>query len=163
MTPEETRIAEAVFTWLEIRAKAGQLGPLTVGRLMEDAEKSALLPRLLSGQEPLAEPPPTSFGQPWHEIVESGHADHVLVEEMSAGLAAAYPDHVFINRFPWRVLEHAETDSYLVAWRTDGAPYWLTRVKGDLSPMPWSLVRVFRDEWVPFSAHAGAAPAALSA
>jgi hypothetical protein len=149
MTPEEKRTAEAIFTWLEIRAKAGQLGPVTVPALMEDAEKSALLPRLLSGREALPEPPPTAFGQPWHDIVECGHADHVLVEHLPSGFGAAYAGRVFINRFPWLIVEQAETDSYLVTWREGGPSYWLTRIKGDVSPMPWSLVRVFKDEWAP--------------
>ena len=147
MSPEELTVAGAIFAWLEIRSRSGQLDelPLTADRLMEDATRSALLARLLSGHAPLAEPPPTSLGQPWYQIVEEGRA-RVMVEDIPPSLARAYPNHILINRFPWLILDNAESDSYLVAWKPDGPVHWLARIKGDNSPMPWALMRVFRED-----------------
>lgn len=144
MTAEERRIAGAIFNWLEIRDSQGDglARPITAAALAEDAQHSGLLPRLLGGIPPLPAPPPLSFGQPWYAIVEEGHADSAYVEELQGDLARLYPGTILINRFPWTVLEHAEADSWLVTWCDGGPEYWLARIKGSSSPMPFSLHRL---------------------
>lgn len=145
MEPDEEKVAVAIFQWLEIKARVGGLEPaqLTVSHLLDEAKASALLPRLLQGKPPLPEQPPLSFGQPWYAIVEEGTA-HVVAEEVPNHLRAHYPKHILINRFPWSVVEHAETDSYMVSWRPDGPLYWLALCKGNETAFPWTLMRVFR-------------------
>jgi len=144
MTEEQRLMLEAVAVWLEIRTKSGFVfeQPISAVEFLSQANSSALLPRLLGGDQPLPDPPPKSFGQPWYAIVEDGTVAKVLVEELDGDLARQYPDRILINRFPWLVREHAETDSYLVSWKDDGPVYWLARIKGDESPMGWSLSRL---------------------
>ena len=144
MIDEHRHSIEAFAVWLEIRTRAGFVldQPVSAVDLIAQAKASALLPRLLEGASPLPDPPPKSFGQPWYAIVEDGRAERVLVEELDGELARQYPRHILVNRFPWLVLDHAETDSYLVAWKEDGPVFWLARIKGDDSPMAWSLTRL---------------------
>jgi hypothetical protein len=144
MGPEERRIANAIFTWLEVRQRAGMALPqrLSAERLLDEAEKSGLLGRLLSGQEALPEAPPLSFGSPWYDIVEKGRAHGVLVEDVSGNLRRQCPNHVMVNRFPWLVLERLDDEGgYLITWRPGGAPFWLA--PGAMADChDWSLVRI---------------------
>ncbi|MGE5504668.1 MAG: hypothetical protein ACM31L_09620 [Actinomycetota bacterium] len=147
MSPEERRIANAIFTWLEVRQRAGFPLPerVNAARLLDEAEKSGLLGRLMSGQEALPEAPPLSFGSPWYDIVEKGRANGVLVEDVPGNLRRQCPNHVLVNRFPWLVLEPLDDEGgYLVTWRPGGPPFWLA--PGALHDCnDWSLVRIQDD------------------
>ena len=144
MTPEQQQVLDAVAVWLEIRTKSGFTldHPVSAVDFVAQAQASALLPRLMGGQNPLPDPPPKSFGHPWYAIIESGLAENVLVEELDGDMARQFPGQILINRFPWLILDHAEADSYLVAWKPNGAVYWLARIKDSTSPMGWSLSRL---------------------
>ncbi len=53
--------------WWEIRQGLGRSV-----HSPSDVAKSHLLARLLSGAEPMPDPPPTFGGAPWYEVMESG-------------------------------------------------------------------------------------------
>lgn len=53
--------------WWSVRHQSGH----TV-RSPSDVSKSHLLARLLAGDDPMPDPPPTFMGAPWYEVIESG-------------------------------------------------------------------------------------------
>jgi hypothetical protein len=75
-SPYEGQEVEHVLTWLRVRFEACRPGgpegkyPNTVGRLVTDAQHSALLRRLRSGKEPFPYPPPVRYSRPWYAIME---------------------------------------------------------------------------------------------
>lgn len=77
---------------------------------LEPGPKSALFARLLTGKLPLLFPPPTSFGQPWYEIVEeAGPFDILLggtlaVTDSHAAHGDPFLEHLIINGCPWGVV-----------------------------------------------------------
>lgn len=75
----------------------------------EPGEKSALFARLLSGKDPLPFAPPTSFGQPWYDLIECpGPYDVLLGGTLPAWDVPNQSDTVFleylvVNSCPWGV------------------------------------------------------------
>ena len=53
-----------LLRWLRIRADNGKPFPESLGQLEVDIDHSALLRRLLSGKEPLPQPPPLKHSYP---------------------------------------------------------------------------------------------------
>ena len=79
--------------------------------LEEPNEKSALFARLLSGKAPLPFPPPTSFNQPWYDLIEcAGPFDIQLGGMLPAWEVPASSDgsvfleYLIINKCPWGVV-----------------------------------------------------------
>ena len=62
---EQWKVVAAVIRWLEVRGKHSQeLSAPWLAHLYVDALHSALLRRLLSGLEPMPEPPPLRYNYP---------------------------------------------------------------------------------------------------
>ena len=72
--------------------------------------RSALLARLLDGKQPLRAPPPSTFHQPWYEVIEEDGPFEVTLSD--AHFSPASPDHgehdpthsLCIDRCPWQVV-----------------------------------------------------------
>ena len=71
--PETRRVVLAVLRWERLREVHLQ-DHLSQIPTDADADHSALLARLLAGEEPFLVPPPTSHSYPWYELVENGWA-----------------------------------------------------------------------------------------
>jgi len=100
----------------------------------ESIERSSLLRRIRAGKRALPAPPPTSFGQPWHEVLE---ADPGTVFKVSGGqittlaevlgtqnLSETARNHMMvqINGCHWNLLKTVEFDQrYVVSF--SGYPY----------------------------------------
>jgi hypothetical protein len=78
ITQAEMTMARHVVTWIStVRAAGGVYG---ADWLPSDADmsKSALLERLRSGKEPLAEAPPLGYSCPWYAVVEDPGPHYVF-------------------------------------------------------------------------------------
>lgn len=118
--------AKAVIRWLQVRREfeRGDVLEQPVQGLMTDIYHSALIERLLAGKDPLPQPPPLSFGYPWHDLIDLGRGKPTEVHDGGR-------DVVWIDQFPWRVLRRRENGVLEV--ETDRAPgVWL------LIP-PWAI------------------------
>lgn len=69
---------------------------------VEDVHKSALFARIRQGKRPLPFPPPTRWGSPWHEVVESNEAQSVEAEILEDEGRPAFAIIDGCNR--WRIL-----------------------------------------------------------
>ena len=67
--------------WIQIRAQNGHAIPNFLPGLEGDVYHSHLLRRLLEGKEPLAYPPPETFGKAWYELLVTGRAEGVALRE----------------------------------------------------------------------------------
>lgn len=66
--------------------------------------KSALFARLLSGQQALAEPPPTSFSYPWYAAVEQSGPFSVMISLVLQSLDINSVSEIAINQCRWEIL-----------------------------------------------------------
>lgn len=78
ITQPEMDMCRHMVTWISTVRKAG--GVYGADWLPSDADmcKSALLERLRSGKEPLAEPPPLGYSCPWYAVVEDPGPHYVF-------------------------------------------------------------------------------------
>jgi hypothetical protein len=98
------------FRWIEIRALNGHATPSFLEGLQQDLHHSALLRRLIAGKEPLPEPPPESFGQPWYELIENGEATASEVKPWEWDPESK----LSINKGVWTIQERIGETEYLV-------------------------------------------------
>ena len=131
----------------------------------EPGEKSALFARLLSGKAPLPFPPPTSFNQPWYDVIEESGPFHIVLGGMLPAWDVPHPDrtifleYLIVNGCPWGVVSGNEAASRMSDLlsrlrdckdRSDGdalldgigeclleRPEWIVRVD------PWTDFRVY--------------------
>ena len=93
---------------------------------LEDVLKSALFARIREGKRPLPFPPPTRDGLPWHALVESQEATHVVAadiirDELGQNIAAN-----IAGCHDWQVVEEVGKDrEYVVQHRGKGPLYRL--------------------------------------
>lgn len=103
---------------------------------VEDVLKSALFARIRQGKHPLPFPPPTRWGSPWHEVVESSEAQAVEAETIAGDDGT--PAFAIIdgcNR--WRVLASESPGAMIVQHEGKGPRYRLT-----LDPFLSTLLRL---------------------
>lgn len=73
-------------------------------------ENSALLARLLSGKMPLPHPPPTTFKQPWYDVLEKPGPFEVVFSgtipsiNVPHGLGTIFLEYLSLNNCPWGVV-----------------------------------------------------------
>jgi len=121
---------QCLLRWLEVREAEGHPFPDSVRKLKEDIDHSALLGRLLSGQEPLDDPPPKTMAYPWYEIIEKGKGEPSQVWEAQSDLVSALGfKAIIIDGYPWRILEKVSEEEYLVTYGKNGS-VWVARVVG---------------------------------
>lgn len=91
---------------------------------VEDVMKSALFARIHHGKHPLPFPPPTRWGIPWHEIVESDEAQSVEAEIIEDEGKPAFAVIDGCNR--WHIVQSDDAGSYVVQHAGKGPFYRLT-------------------------------------
>ena len=91
---------------------------------VEDVLKSALFARIRQGKHPLPFPPPTRWGSPWHEVVESHEAQSVEAEIIDDDGTPAFAIIDGCNR--WRVTQHENEKIFVIQHEGKGPLYRLT-------------------------------------
>jgi hypothetical protein len=91
---------------------------------VEDVAKSVLFARIRHGKHPLPFPPPTRWGSPWHEVVESDEAQAVEAEIIEDEGRAAFALIDGCNR--WHVVRSEADGSHIVQHGGKGPFYRLT-------------------------------------
>ena len=109
--------------WIQIRAINGHAIPNFLPGLEGDVFHSHLLRRLLGGKEPLAHPPPESYGGAWYDLLETGKAEGVEVHSWEWA-----PDvKIAINQGIWSIVEKKNDAEFVVTYREGGEQFRLTR------------------------------------
>jgi hypothetical protein len=123
-----------LLRWIAIREENGHPVPPYLSAMEGDLFHSPLLRRLIEGKDPLPQPPPESCGEPWYELVETGRG---IASDVRPWRWA--PDEkIAIDNGIWTILEKCSETEYVVAYRSGGEPYRLTkRPEGD-----WLLERM---------------------
>jgi hypothetical protein len=129
-----TQIVLDTAEWLRTLWEVGYMGagtlpvpPRTHFPLIEveDVLKSALFARIRQGSHPLPFPPPTRWGSPWHEVVESDEAQSVEAEILEDEGKAAFAIIDGCNR--WRIVRpESGSTSFVVQHEGKGPLYRLT-------------------------------------
>lgn len=99
---------------------------------------SALLRWMLDGNEPLPEPPPCRFSNPWHQLVVDGEGVALDVRHDEER------ETVVIEQRPWKLLKRTET-GYVVTYGSGKTQWSVEPVEGSvgLSGKPrWQLKRI---------------------
>jgi hypothetical protein len=91
---------------------------------VEDVLKSALFTRIRHGRHPLPFPPPTRWGSPWHEVVESDEAQSVEAEIVDDDGRPAFAIVDGCNR--WRVIRCDDAKTFVIQHEGKGPLYRLT-------------------------------------
>lgn len=102
---------------------------------VEDVLKSALFARIRQGKHPLPFPPPTRWGSPWHEVVESDEAQSVEAEIIEDDGKPAFAIVDGCNR--WRVVKVDDAQRLVIQHEGKGPLYRLT-----LDPFMSTLLRL---------------------
>lgn len=66
-------------------------------------EKSRLFARLLEGKAPLPFPPPTTYSNPWYELVEDGFSDKVFLDGFIDLYGKEANTGILINQCVWNI------------------------------------------------------------
>jgi hypothetical protein len=116
-------------------------------------ERSMLLRRLRSGREAFEKAPPTSFGQPWYEVMEDEKAIHKvstdgkvttlaeLLGTLDASATARSQLLVAINGCHWNIAATKSFGtSYIVRYQGHEPHFELTRIEGP-EGSSWTLRR----------------------
>lgn len=129
-----TQIVLDTAEWLRTLWEVGYMGasslpvpPRTHFPLVdvEDVLKSVLFARIRQGKHPLPFPPPTRWGSPWHEVVESEEAQSVEAEILEDEGRPAFAIIDGCNR--WRIVRTGDDGkSHVVQHEGKGPLYRLT-------------------------------------
>lgn len=101
-----------------------------------DINKSKMFERIRDGKSPLVHRPPTAFGQPWYEVLESNLLFRVQVAVPKALLdklvsnnsEAAINEKILINKCEWRIDKVIELGKeYELLWPHTDLKYTLKR------------------------------------
>ncbi len=120
---EAWRGVMCVLRWLAIRERNNIPPAGRVFQLEDDIVHSKLLRRLIEGKEPLPDPPPDSFGNPWYELGETGESEAVEVQE----ILWAEQHYVLINQSIWKVVERVSEIERRVQYQDQTTIYRLTQ------------------------------------
>ena len=111
-----------LIKWLEIREENGRAFPSNLTQLRCDMDHSALLQRLVEGDEPLPEPPPRAFSYPWYELLEKG-VDHPFeVNEMGPGNSIFNEPTLVIDQSPWKIIQKLGPEAWIAAYLLTDTP-----------------------------------------
>jgi len=122
----------AVKRWLAIRGKPGD------SQIAADIDHSALLKRLLAGQEPLPQPPPRALSSPWYDLIETGHGTAMDVVEYTTT-----PGMLSVNQSgQWKIVEKRADGSYVARCTTNNHVFTITLVGERYGHSMWELQRV---------------------
>jgi hypothetical protein len=79
--------------------------------------KSRLFARLLEGKAPLPFPPPTTYSNPWYDLVEDGFSDKVFLDGFVDLYGKGANTGIFINQCVWNICRENAAASELRAFR----------------------------------------------
>jgi hypothetical protein len=131
-----TQIVLDTAEWLHTLWEVGYMGAATLPVPprthfpqieVEDVVKSALFARIRQGKHPLPFPPPTRWGSPWHEVVESNEAQSVEAEIIEDEGQPAFAIVDGCNR--WRIVrveDGGTAKAFVVQHEGKGPLYRLT-------------------------------------
>ncbi|MBK9445815.1 MAG: hypothetical protein IPO00_06850 [Betaproteobacteria bacterium] len=131
-----TQIVLDTAEWLRTLWEVGYMGAATLPVPprthfpqieVEDVVKSALFARIRQGKHPLPFPPPTRWGSPWHEVVESNEAQSVEAEIIEDEGQPAFAIVDGCNR--WRIVrveDGGAAKAFVVQHEGKGPLYRLT-------------------------------------
>ncbi|MCX7666573.1 MAG: hypothetical protein N2112_13630 [Gemmataceae bacterium] len=120
--------------WVQIRTDNGYPVPTNYEALEGDLYHSHLLRRMLAGKDPLLNPPPESFGYPWYELAEQGHAEPTEVRPWEYA-----EDKLLINQAVWNIIEKKSDNEYILSYKADPT-YYLLKKNDD----KWRIIRLQR-------------------
>jgi len=131
--PEVRRAVLAVLRWQRLRSPhlASHQPAIPTDA---DADHSALLERLLGGQEPFAAPPPTSHSYPWYDLIEKGWA--LAGCELWHSQPSEYdltPGWLHFQQSLWQIDSHFESHGH-PAWRVHHPHGWRAVVAWEEGP-----------------------------
>ncbi len=109
--------------WIQIRAQNGHAIPNFIPGLEGDIFHSHLLRRMLEGKEPLAIPPPESYGKPWYELLETGKFEVTDVKPWQWAPEVK----MSINEGIWTILDKTSTTEMTITYRAGGEPFRLVK------------------------------------
>jgi hypothetical protein len=118
ITDAEMTMARNVVTYIRTAKAIGYGGP---DWLPSDADlsKSALLERLRSGKEPLAEPPPLGMSCPWYAVVED-KGPHYVFDVWRGGMGFTGTDQIVALQHIYKIVVELGQKSFIV--RDDRTP-----------------------------------------
>ena len=140
----------------------------------EGDPRSALFARLLDGKQPLRAPPPSTFHQPWYEVIEEDGPFAVMLSDAHVARASFAPDEpnvtrsISLDHCPWTVIRMNDAATRLFALQEqldeklfqerDGpasgwAPAFLGEVLKAYQDGPELLVQ--HEEWPPYRLRLG--------
>ncbi|MBI2306551.1 MAG: hypothetical protein HYU78_04540 [Rhodocyclales bacterium] len=133
-----TQVVLDAAEWLRTLWEVGYMGAATLPVPprthfpqieVEDVVKSVLFARIRHGKHPLPFPPPTRWGSPWHEVVESDEAQAVEAEIIEDGGRPAFAMIDGCNR--WRIVRDEDGGTAYVVQHAGKGPFYR------LSPDPF--------------------------
>lgn len=131
----------ALQQWFRIREEAGMDPTL---KSPESLIESGLLRRLLTGHDPLPDPPPTFLDDPWYELIDRGRAEWLHHLFVYMGESGRVTTRVSIGGCSdWFVVYQESEDRYLLdrdhRWTGEpmGERWWLIQHPDE----SWSLER----------------------
>lgn len=88
---------------------------------LEDVHKSALFARIREGKRPLPFPPPTRYGLPWHDLVDSQGEAYEVAAQIVRDDAARPIAAIIAGCADWGIVDEVLADrEYLVQHRAKG-------------------------------------------
>lgn len=127
-------LARTVVAWVRVVLGEGRPLPAT-----GDIDHSALLRRMRAGRPPMPVPPPTSYGQPWYELVERGEACPVAVVSPDRVAVGAG---ILINDCAWEIVDLLANDRFVVPFGRLEGEFVLDRVPDAAQGLVWRLRRL---------------------
>lgn len=114
ITEAEMQMGRYVLAWIRTARESGGF-MYSADWLPSDADmsKSALLERLRSGKEPLAEPPPLGMSCPWYALVEDA-GPHYVFDVWRSDDPRYGKDPIFILQHAYEIIEHRGNRDYIV-------------------------------------------------
>ncbi len=106
---ERARYEWALREFNRIQEKNGEPGSTTVAPAITPLikhvpnPKSRLFARLLQGKPPLQFPPPTTYSNPWYELIEDGFSDKVFLDGFVDLYGQEPNTGILINQCVWNI------------------------------------------------------------
>jgi hypothetical protein len=121
-----------VARWIQVAIREGYRPAVEGGdmggawaNLPVEIAHSALLKRLVAGQEPLDQAPPRAYAYPWYSLYETGRGNVSEVFVPSEPLAGRERP-IIIDQGVWMLVDEHEDGSWTVQW-DEGHPQFVLR------------------------------------
>lgn len=119
---------ETLIKWLRIKEEfEDDFSLSSVDQLEADIHHSALLERMIDGEEPLDLPPPLNNGYPWYSLVENGEAEAYEAVEIERG----GKKYLIIDQDFWEIVETVSQEEWVVKHKNMPETKWEVKKFGD--------------------------------